>query len=44
MAEWLKPFLLVRGAVEVHFHEIVDRTFDGRFPSDHLPVAAELGL
>jgi endonuclease/exonuclease/phosphatase family metal-dependent hydrolase len=37
-------FVFVRGAVAVWSHEIVDRTFDGRFPSDHLPVVAELGL
>jgi endonuclease/exonuclease/phosphatase family metal-dependent hydrolase len=37
-------FVFVRGAVSVRSHQIVDRTFDGRFPSDHLPVVAELGL
>lgn len=37
-------FVFVRGGVAVLSHEILDRTFDGRFPSDHLPVVAELGL
>jgi endonuclease/exonuclease/phosphatase family metal-dependent hydrolase len=37
-------FVFVRGGIDVRSHEIVDRTFDGRFPSDHFPVVAELGL
>ena len=37
-------FVFVRGGVAVLSHETVARTFDGRFPSDHLPVVAELGL
>lgn len=35
-------FIFVRGGIEVRSHETLDRTFDGRFPSDHLPVVAEL--
>ena len=37
-------FVFVRGEVDVLSHEIVDRTFDGRLPSDHLPVVAELAF
>ncbi len=37
-------FVFVRGPVEVLRHAIFDDKFDGRFPSDHLPVLAELRL
>jgi len=35
-------FVLVRGGVGVRQHGILSDTFDGRFPSDHLPVLAEI--
>ena len=35
-------FVLVRPPVEVRQHGILSDTFDGRFPSDHLPVVAEI--
>lgn len=35
-------FVFVRGAVDVLQHGILSDTFDGRFPSDHLPVVAEV--
>ena len=34
--------LLVRTPVAVLQHAILSDTFDGRFPSDHLPVLAEV--
>ena len=37
-------FVLVRPGVEVLRHAILSDTFDGRFPSDHLPVLAELRI
>ena len=37
-------FILVRPPVEVRQHGILSDTFDGRFPSDHLPVLAEVGI
>jgi endonuclease/exonuclease/phosphatase family metal-dependent hydrolase len=37
-------FVLVRPPVEVRQHRILSDTFDGRFPSDHLPVAAEIAV
>lgn len=35
-------FVLVGGGVAVRQHGILSDTFDGRFPSDHLPVLAEI--
>lgn len=35
-------FILVSGRVAVLQHAILSDTFDGRFPSDHLPVIADL--
>jgi endonuclease/exonuclease/phosphatase family metal-dependent hydrolase len=37
-------FILVRPPVGVLQHGILSDTFDGRFPSDHLPVIAELTI
>jgi formylglycine-generating enzyme required for sulfatase activity/endonuclease/exonuclease/phosphatase family metal-dependent hydrolase len=37
-------FVLVRPGVGVARHGILSDTFDGRFPSDHLPVLAEIVL
>lgn len=37
-------FVFVRGPVHVLAHAIYPDTFDGRFPSDHLPVLAELRI
>ena len=35
-------FVLVRGAVKVLQHGTLSDTWDGRFPSDHLPLLAEI--
>ena len=35
-------YILVRPGVRVLSHRILDDRFDGRFPSDHLPVLAEV--
>jgi endonuclease/exonuclease/phosphatase family metal-dependent hydrolase len=37
-------FILVRPPVGVRQHGILSDTFDGRFPSDHLPVIAEIRI
>jgi len=37
-------FIFVRGPVEVLQHGILGETWDGRFPSDHLPVLAEVQI
>lgn len=37
-------FIFVRGAVDVIDHAILPDSFDGRFPSDHLPVVARLRI
>jgi endonuclease/exonuclease/phosphatase family metal-dependent hydrolase len=37
-------WILVRPPVEVRQHGILSDTFDGRFPSDHLPVLAEVAI
>jgi endonuclease/exonuclease/phosphatase family metal-dependent hydrolase len=37
-------FVLVRPPAVVRQHGILSDTFDGRFPSDHLPVLAELAV
>jgi endonuclease/exonuclease/phosphatase family metal-dependent hydrolase len=37
-------FVFVRPQVTVLQHGILSDTFDGRFPSDHLPVIAEIAL
>ena len=37
-------FILVRPPVEVRQHGILSDTFDGRFPSDHLPALAEVSI
>ncbi len=35
-------YLFVSKEVQVHAHRILDTRFDGRFPSDHLPVWAQV--
>jgi endonuclease/exonuclease/phosphatase family metal-dependent hydrolase len=37
-------FIFVKNGVEVLQHGILSDTFDGRFPSDHLPVFAEISI
>jgi endonuclease/exonuclease/phosphatase family metal-dependent hydrolase len=37
-------FIFVRPPVEVRQHGILSDVFDGRFPSDHLPVLAEVAV
>lgn len=37
-------YVFVNQYVNVQTHRILDDKFDGRFPSDHLPVVAELAL
>jgi endonuclease/exonuclease/phosphatase family metal-dependent hydrolase len=37
-------FVLFRPPVQVQQHGILSDTFDGRFPSDHLPVIAEVTI
>ena len=37
-------FIFVRGIAEVLQHAILSDTFEGRFPSDHLPVIASVRL
>ncbi len=36
--------IFVSPNVEVYLHGILSDTFDGRFPSDHLPVVADLAI
>ena len=39
----IKPdYIFVDGSVEVYLHGILADSFDGQFPSDHLPVVADL--
>ena len=35
-------YCFIHGDIKVVHHEIIDRTVDGKFPSDHLPLVAEL--
>lgn len=37
-------FIFVDPRIKVSKHQILDQTFDGRFPSDHLPVVATLEI
>jgi endonuclease/exonuclease/phosphatase family metal-dependent hydrolase len=37
-------YVLVSPAVEVRKHGILPDSWDGRFPSDHLPVLATLAI
>ncbi len=37
-------FIFVRNGFLVASHRVLDDRFDNRFPSDHLPVLAEIGL
>jgi endonuclease/exonuclease/phosphatase family metal-dependent hydrolase len=37
-------FILVKEGIEVLQHGVLSDTWDGRFPSDHLPVLAEVLL
>jgi endonuclease/exonuclease/phosphatase family metal-dependent hydrolase len=37
-------YVLVSAGIEVLQHGILSDTFDGRFPSDHLPVLAEIAI
>ena len=37
-------FVLVSAGIDVQQHGILSDTFDGRFPSDHLPVLAEIAI
>ena len=41
----VKPdFIFVDGTVEVVLHAILTDSFNGEFPSDHLPVVADLSI
>lgn len=41
----IKPdYIFVTPQIEVYLHGILGDTFDGQFPSDHLPVIADLKL
>lgn len=41
----IKPdYIFVDAAIEVYQHGILADSFDGQFPSDHLPVVADLSL
>lgn len=37
-------FIFVRNGFTVNRHRVLDDQFDGRFPSDHLPVLAEIQI
>ncbi len=37
-------FIFVRKGMQVLSHKVMDDQYDGRFPSDHLPVVAELKI
>jgi endonuclease/exonuclease/phosphatase family metal-dependent hydrolase len=37
-------YIFVRGPIRVLAHRILDHRFDGRFPSDHLPVLAHIAI
>ena len=37
-------FIFVRQGIQVLSHKVLDDQYDGRFPSDHLPVVAELKI
>lgn len=41
----IKPdYIFVDASIEVYFHGILADTFDGQFPSDHLPVVADIAI
>lgn len=41
----VKPdFIFIDARIQVHLHGVLTDTFDGHFPSDHLPVVAEIAL
>lgn len=41
----IKPdFIFVSPQIEVYLHGILADTFDGQFPSDHLPIIADLSI
>lgn len=40
--DWRIDYVMVKGSVKVVHHGILADTWDGRFPSDHLPVLAEV--
>lgn len=35
-------YIFISSSIEVHRHRTIDKKVNGRFPSDHLPVVAEL--
>ncbi len=42
VSEWRIDYVMVKGSVKVLQHGALADTWDGRFPSDHLPVLAEV--
>ena len=40
--EWRIDYVMVKGSIKVLQHGALADTWDGRFPSDHLPVLAEV--
>jgi endonuclease/exonuclease/phosphatase family metal-dependent hydrolase len=37
-------FIFIKNNIEVIQHGVISETFDGRFPSDHMPVLAEIRI
>lgn len=37
-------YIFVKNAVEVFQHGVISETFQGRYPSDHMPVVADVGI
>ena len=37
-------YIFIRNSIEVNKHQIIMDTFDGRYPSDHMPVLAEIRI
>jgi endonuclease/exonuclease/phosphatase family metal-dependent hydrolase len=37
-------YLFIKNAVEVFQHGVVSETFQGRYPSDHMPVVADVRI
>lgn len=37
-------YIFIKNNIEVNKHQIVSDTFDGRYPSDHMPVFAEIKI
>jgi hypothetical protein len=44
IARGRRSFVFVSAGIDVLRHGILSDTFDGRFPSDHLPVLAEVAI